>query len=385
MLLEMHCHTAEHSPCSHVSAARLLGQIYRKGLQGAIITDHHYLWPEGELRALRKATGTPGYFIVLSGQEVATPEMGDVLVYGASETIPKGTPLADMAAKFPQAAFVLAHPYRKGARPADELLLNPLLSGIEIFSSNHSVTENTRALRDWHRLRFIAMAGTDTHGESYAGLYPTIFDHPVESILELAGEVKHGRCRPFLKEIPKAGANARVDEITIGTKGDDETRERIIVRRFQGDGKWLSAERSFYIMEEFARHGFDRGKYRVPRMLEEDKENMLLIEQGLRGNSLFEKVTRSDIKDARSFVRLSAEWLARLHQLGLQITPSAEYIEKEPARLARYLERFEEAGHPHVRRAREIAEAVERAEIAIFGDHSGQLVQGHGDYHLKNI
>ena len=381
----MHCHTREHSPCSNVSAADLLKQLYRKGLQGVIITDHHFLWNEQELGALRQAAKTPEYFLILSGQEVRTGDLGDVLVYGADRTIPRGTLLSDIRFTYPHAALVLAHAYRKGRQPEEETFTNPLLDGIEIFSSNHSVAENARGLRDWHRHRFTALAGTDTHGESYAGVYPTLFDHPVESIQELALEIKKGRCRPFLKEIPRAGANERVDEVVIGAKGDDEDRQRIIIRKFRDAGKLLQAERSFYIKEEIARHGFDQGKYRVPRVIEEDSENMLLIEQGLRGNSLFDRMIRSAREDGRYFMELSARWLASLHNLRLKVTPPTEFLEKEPERLQRYVERFVSIGHRHTDRAVQIGEAVQRAETAIVSRNPGLLVQGHGDYHPKNI
>ncbi|MGD0237583.1 MAG: phosphotransferase [Syntrophorhabdales bacterium] len=49
------------------------------------------------------------------------------------------------------------------------------------------------------------------------------------------------------------------------------------------------------------------------------------------------------------------------------------------------MERFEKIQHPHTRRAWEIMEAVRKAEIALYENHPEQLVQGHGDYHLKNI
>ena len=385
MLLEMHCHTAEHSSCSGASGKDLLRQIYRRGLQGVVVTDHHFLWPEKELKALKREAEVPDYFLILSGQEVSTADMGDVLVYGADEAIPKGTAVANIRTEWPQAALVLAHPYRHGKRPGQETLLNPFLNGVEIFSSNHSVAENTRGLRDWHRFRFTAIAGTDTHGVTYAGVYPTLFDHPLETITDLAEELRRGRCRPFFKEIPRAGSNVRVDEITIGTKGRDETRERIIIRKFEANETWQSAQRAFHIMEEIARHGFDGGTYRVPRTIEHDMESMILIEQGLRGNSLFEKLIRSGMEDAKLFVQLSAQWLARLHNQRLKITSPAEFLEKEQERLARYVERFEKIQHPHTRRAWEIMQAVRKAEIALYENHHELLVQGHGDYHLKNI
>jgi 3',5'-nucleoside bisphosphate phosphatase len=385
VLLEIHCHTAGHSPCSHANAVDLVRQISRRGLEGVVITDHQFLWPEDELRALRREAGVPDFFLIFSGQEVSTSDMGDVLVYGAGETISGDTPTGTIRAEYPDAALILAHPYRNGKRPGQEVLNSDLLDGVEIFSSNHSVSENTRGLKDWHQYKFTATAGTDTHGVKYAGLYPTLFDHPVETIAGLAKEIREGRCRLFFKEIPKAGATLRVDEITIGTKGENGIRERIIVKKFQNKEKWLAAERAFYIMEEISRHGFDGGPYRVPRLIEEDKESMILIEEGLRGSSLFEKLVRSGPEDAKHFVQISAQWLARLHNQRLQITPLGEFLETEQVRLRRYLVHFDNVRHRHTGRAREIMEAVLAAETALLQGRQNLLVQGHGDFHPKNI
>lgn len=125
--------------------------------------------------------------------------------------------------------------------------------------------------------------------------------------------------------------------------------------------------------------------YRVPKTIEHDNEEMVLIEQGLRGNSLFEKLIRSGMEDAKYFVQLSAQWLARLHNQRLQISPPGEFLEKEQERLERYVERFEKIQHQHARRVRETMEAVRKAEIALYMHRPEELVQGHGDYHLKNI
>ena len=59
MLFEMHCHTAEFSPCSEAAALDLVRQVCHRGAQGIVITDHHYLWPEDDLAALRQAAGVP--------------------------------------------------------------------------------------------------------------------------------------------------------------------------------------------------------------------------------------------------------------------------------------------------------------------------------------
>ena len=385
MLLELHCHTAEHSRCSVIGAVDLIRQVHAKGLQGLVFTDHHYLWPDHELGEVRRVAGVPDYFLILSAQEVTTSDVGDVLVYGAPRSISRGTTLKAIRARYPKAALVLAHPFRNGKKPGPEKLLNPLLHGVEIFSSNHTVSENSRGLRAWHNYKFTAVAGTDTHGMSYAGTYPTLFDHPVRSVQDIVEELRRGRCRPFFKEIPKAGSQIQVSEITIGTKGADEVRERIIIKSLRDQEKWRSAERAYEIMALIAGRGFAGGKYRVPHPIDADQETMTLIEQGLRGKTLFEKVVGADPASARSFVQLAAEWLARLHDCRLQVTPPEEFLEKEAKRLSHYVERFAEISHPHTRRAKETMDAVHRAELDLFEGRSDRLIQGHGDYHPKNI
>jgi hypothetical protein len=46
MLIEMHCHTSEHSPCSRVRAVDHVRDCLRRGMDGLVLTDHHYLWRE---------------------------------------------------------------------------------------------------------------------------------------------------------------------------------------------------------------------------------------------------------------------------------------------------------------------------------------------------
>lgn len=385
VLVEMHCHTSEYSSCSGVAAVDLVRQVAAKNLQGIVLTDHHHLWDPSELADVRRRAEVPDHFVILTGQEVTTPELGDVLVYGADATIDRGTPLAEIRRRYPAAALVWAHPYRRGKRPAPEQLCHPLLDGVEIFNSNHTVRENSQGLQDWHRERFTAIAGTDTHGENYAGLYPTQFDHAVKTIAALAAEIRHGRCRPFLKEIPRSGANSQVIEVTIGTKGADEVRERLIIKEIGTRHKWRSAERAFRIMGEIVGHGFDAGRFRVPRPIDEDDASMTLIEQGLRGKSLFDKLLAAEPEDGREYLSLAAGWLARLHNCRLRITPSDEFLVREDERLARYLERFTAIEHRHTRKVREILAAVAAEERRVVAEGSGYMVQGHGDFHPKNV
>ena len=386
MILEMHCHTTEHSACSTVSAADLVQSNFEKGLQGTVLTDHHYLWSADEIRELRSRLKVPAFYIILSGQEVETRELGHVLVYGADISLERGISVAAIRQRFPDAALVWAHPYRDQHIPPPEKLTHPLTDGIEIFTSNHTVTENNAALRDWHEHKFTALSGTDTHAVSYSALYPTLFDHPIVTIQELAAEIRAGRCRPFFEEVPHSGTSStKVIEITIGTKGRSETPDKFVVRSHRDAAKWHSAEQSVRIIEEIERHGFDSGRFRVPKQFGHDDKNFTVIEQGIRGKTLFDKLVESGREDARRYLEMTAEWLAKLHNLRLQVTPPDHFLRTEPDHLAFYLSAFYESSHPHTRRAQEIMDIVTATEAALYGNHPEKMVQGHGDFHPKNI
>ncbi len=386
MILEMHCHTAEHSSCSRISAAELVQRNFEKGLQGTVLTDHHYFWPPWEIEALRRKLKVPDHYMILSGQEVTTPELGDILVYGADSSIEKGTSLPDICARFPGAALVWAHPYRNENIPPRDKLFHPLINGIEIFNSNHSIAESARGLRDWHRYKFTAIAGTDTHALSYAGTYPTSFDHPVSTIEELAAEIRAGRCRPFFREIPRSGTtDTRVTELMLGTKGRGLERERYIIKAHNSIMSWSSATRTLHIMEGLARHGFQTERFRIPKPLGYDRDGLTAIEQGIQGETLYDKLLYAAPGEATLYLRMTAEWLARLHNMKLQITPPDEFIRDEPLRLERYISAFHKMNSAHTRRAEEIMNTVLETEASLFCRHPERMVQGHGDFHPKNI
>lgn len=174
-------------------------------------------------------------------------------------------------------------------------------------------------------------------------------------------------------------------EVTIGAKGDNESRERIIIREMTDQGKWDAAERAFRIMEAIAVHGFTTGKFRVPQPIDDDPRAMTLIEQGIRGKSLFEKLLSSTVEDGRDYLHLAARWLARLHGLRLRITPPGEFLPREEGRLDGYLSRFTEIDHRHVHKAADIVAKVREVERHLAVNQPDSFVQGHGDFHPKNV
>jgi 3',5'-nucleoside bisphosphate phosphatase len=383
--MEIHAHTRERSDCSHISALDLIRETRDKGLQGIVLTDHHRVWSCDEIRELRRRAGVEPYFVILSGQEVTT-DRGDVLVFGPQDPIPKGSPLLEIAQRFPEAALVRAHPYRKGARPEPSLLQSPgPFHGLEIFSSNHSIRDNLAGLQDWHRFKFTALAGTDTHAAGYAGTYPTQFDHWVSTLEDLLAEIRGGRCRPFFKEIPRTGANIQVTEVVVGTKGRTETRERWIIKQLHNPSSWEKAQNTYRILEQVYRSGFDSGPFRVPEPLDIDPQTRTTVEEGQRGKSLFEKLLSVPAQEGGHLLGRVAAWLARLHDTPLRLSPAERFLTSEQRRIRNYLKRFQDCGHPHLSRARAIAEILEDAEKRIVEQDAAEFVQGHGDFHPKNI
>lgn len=384
MNIEMHSHTSERSSCSHVAAADMVRRAFEQGLQGIVFTDHHSFWTESELARIRLHSHVPKYFLLFSGQEVTTGDFGDILIYGADRTIPKGTRLEQIRREFPEAALVWAHPYRDEKTPSPERLLDPRLDAVEIFNSNHTSLENHRALQDWHRYRFTAIAGTDTHALSYTGTFPTQFDHPISTVEELAAEVRLGRCRPFFKEIPREGSNLRITELTIGTGRAERPREKIVVKALDAE-KWETADRASHIMGNLLSHGFETGQFRIPRVLARDDEHLTLIEEGIHGKTLHDKLICADDREARRYLEMAARWLARLHNCRLLLTPCDDFLEHEAGRMEKYSAAFTEIGHRFTRRAKEIADTILTTERQLFRRHPHLPVQGHGDFNPKNI
>ncbi|MFZ0391429.1 MAG: phosphotransferase [Calditrichia bacterium] len=386
MIVEMHCHTSDYSACSHVNAIELVQRASEMGFQAIVITDHHYCWTGEQIAELRRKAGLPEIFQVWAGQEYNTADYGDILVYGVQETIPKNKEtLAAIREKYPDAAIIWAHPYRYSKPPDKRKLLNPLLDGIEIFSSNYTVSQAARALKDWHSMKFTAIAGTDTHALSYTGSYPTLFDHPVHSIEELVSEIKAGRCRPFFKEIPRSGTtNVQVTEITMGPKHSKERRE-VVLKSFASTKSWKHGERSHYLMKEIYNNGFSGGSYRVPQPLDQDKANLSLIEERVSGQTLFDMLITAEKEKARQYLKLAAQWISKLHNQRLKLTPLNEYQKIEPGRLDYYLHILEEENHKFKDRVREIRNQVWAWEKKLIRQQPQIMVQGHGDFHLKNI
>lgn len=380
----MHCHTSRHSPCSIVDPATLVAHARSKGLQGVVLTEHHYLWTADEIVELKKKVGLDDFFHILSAQEVVT-DAGHILVFGAAKTIRNELTLDELRSYYPAALLVWAHPFRYGKRPAIEDLLNSRLDAIEIFNANHKASENYFGLRMWHRCKFKAVSGSDAHAADTVGAFPTLFDHPVKTIEELIEEVRAGRARPFYKEIPREGENAFVTELVLGTKGETEKRCRLVSKQPKSAAQWRKMKRSAAIATAIRAKGFDRGGARVPEVLETNDREMFILEEGQRGKSLFELLKNVSPDVGRSYFILAARWLAVLHKKRMRISGADYTVKRERKRFAYYRRAFESTGNRYLNEAKKLLSFIRDFEENLFGPETDSFIQIHGDYHPKNI
>jgi len=356
----------------------------KKGLQALILTEHHYLWGNDEIQELRHEAEVPEAFHIFAAQEVSVSGFGHVLVFGAPESITDKFTLETLHEMYPGVVCIWAHPFRKGNVPREKKMLHPLLSGLEIFSLNHTIEENYRGLRLWHANKFTAISGSDSHAFEMAGVFPTQFDHPVSSIGELAAEIREGRCHPFFKEIPKSGSNVVVTEITIGTKGEDEARSRIIVRNFASSKKWAKEKQTIAVNSEIYKNGFFEGVYRVPKIIQVNEFDRVVIEEGQRGKTLFDLMTRVHPSVGKDYFSLASQWLARLHALRLDVTGRGKAVQKERKRFESYRNSFLSTDSPYCEQALSLIDYVYEEEMKLM-EEAPVLVQVHGDFHPKNI
>jgi 3',5'-nucleoside bisphosphate phosphatase len=198
MLIEIHTHTAEHSPCSQIKAVDLVKSVREKGTGGVVFTDHHYVWPNDALRHLRTRLDIPDEFLILAGQEVFTRDYGDVLVYGAAQSVPQGIALRELRHAYPYAALVWAHPYRSGRTPIMTELFNSSFDAIEVINPRQKEWENYRGISDWKTWGFTATSGSDIHDDDYSELYPLHLKEEIGDVNGLAACIKRGCCFPVM-------------------------------------------------------------------------------------------------------------------------------------------------------------------------------------------
>lgn len=195
---DIHLHTCRHSSCSQLDEWQLIATAAGAGLDGLVITEHHYQWTDEELRELAEASGVPG-FVVLAGFEY-TSRQGDILVYGLPAEATDGLePYEDaftVLERFHAAgAFcVAAHPTRAGMG-FDESIAHMPFDALEVASANLQPHEQRLAAKLANGLGKPGITASDAHQLRDVGLYGIEFQDLVHSAFDLQQALKHGRFR----------------------------------------------------------------------------------------------------------------------------------------------------------------------------------------------
>ncbi|HYH68615.1 MAG TPA: PHP-associated domain-containing protein [Urbifossiella sp.] len=192
MKFDLHLHTNRHSPDSVTDPFDLLRSARRAGLDGVVLTEHDYWWPDDELAELRAFAPD---LVILSGMEV-TGRGGDVLVYGISDPSPffRGIGWVDLVSEVHTqgGAAVAAHPNRWG-QPFERLLAETVveLDGIEVLSNNMDDELREKAADLLVRYPHFAQLGnSDSHDPSTVGCCYTDFAAEIRTATDLVAAIR---------------------------------------------------------------------------------------------------------------------------------------------------------------------------------------------------
>ena len=210
-LTELHAHTEESSPCSHISASQLIRTYKELGYTTIAITDHYTdklltcenpeivveQFLEGYNIAL--ATGNKIGVNVLLGMEIRfTTEKEDYLVYGITREflidnydICKKN-IAELRKQLEESSTTY---FISQAHPGRSICKYPTcLDGIEIFNAmNHEKKMNTIAENYSTEYNLIPTSGTDCHSNKVIAKGGISTQEPIDTIDILINILKRNK------------------------------------------------------------------------------------------------------------------------------------------------------------------------------------------------
>lgn len=193
---DIHTHTNRHSPCSLISPEELIEYAILAGLNGVVITEHHYQWSDDELREIVKSSHING-LILYSGVEITT-NCGDLLVFGLPDDVVSEITyhidiedMLDLVAQY-EAFCVAAHPTRAWNPFCKDLESLPI-PAMEVRSVNMNVVEQEEALLWANRLGRIPIQASDAHQPHQVGKYWIEIDFIPKNKIEFIQGLKQKR------------------------------------------------------------------------------------------------------------------------------------------------------------------------------------------------
>lgn len=204
---DLQVHTARHSPCSSLPPEKLVATAIARGLDGVLLTDHGYCWPQDEIDELLAQSGRPE-FVVLSGCEVRTrlgeQAAGDLLLVGVAAAPAEPCALDIICRQVHrEGGLVIApHPYAATQGIRDEVYTTDI-DAIEVYNYRYrGIQPVEKSEGAWRRSELAGVAGSDAHSLAELGRCCTEFDVPIGSLADLIEAILERRCRPRPKAPP---------------------------------------------------------------------------------------------------------------------------------------------------------------------------------------
>ncbi|MEJ2586916.1 MAG: PHP domain-containing protein [Deltaproteobacteria bacterium] len=204
MVIDLHVHTSEASPCSSAPLEDLIAEAKRIGLDGICLTDHNHVWDPKTVSGLRKRHN----FLILRGNEIST-DQGDMLVFGFDVDIKGIIQLADLEKQVHESGgfIIAAHPFRGFLTfgighlglTTEKAIQRPLfqyVDAVEVLNSKVSDKENRFSSQVAEGLNLPQTGGSDAHEVKEVGIYGTRFFDAITSEEAFLDALKNGRYQP---------------------------------------------------------------------------------------------------------------------------------------------------------------------------------------------
>lgn len=194
MFIDIHVHTKEFSPCSHIDLEEAIIKAKTIGLDGICITDHESM----EMINRSESLTRKHQFLLIVGVELLTYE-GDLLVFGLHDVPSEKMHANDLIRLTSQerGVCISAHPFRDNGRGMGEYIRNlEGLAGIETFNGNTKLDHNKQAHVLGKDLRLPCLGGSDAHRVERVGMYATSFPDGIKDLQSFIEAIKVGQVCP---------------------------------------------------------------------------------------------------------------------------------------------------------------------------------------------
>lgn len=194
MIIDLHFHTLQYSPCSHIDMEEGIRKAKNIGLDGICITDHDNTEAKRYTKDLERKYG----LVVIAGVEILTYE-GDILCFGIDKVPEKklhAQALIDLVNK-KGGATISAHPFRNNGRGLGNKIKDVKgLTAVEIFNGNTTYENNLKANQLANLLNIPCVGASDAHQLHNIGKYATKFLDNISNENDLIRAIKHGKVAP---------------------------------------------------------------------------------------------------------------------------------------------------------------------------------------------